>query len=64
LAFSWKRRSRQHSRAAHTLLAAANDRDGHWTHHDIRTALLWRHAIELDDLLAELVYDTRRKSPN
>jgi hypothetical protein len=55
LAFSWKRRSRQHSRAAHTLLAAANDRDGHWTHHDIRAALLWRHAIELDDCWPELV---------
>ena len=52
---TYTERTRQHSRAAQTLLAAANDRDGHWTHDDIRTAMLRRHAVELDDLLAFLL---------
>jgi|SRR6516165_6514616 hypothetical protein len=47
-------RTRQTSRAAQSLFAAANGHDRHWSHEDIRTALLRRHAVELDDLLAEL----------
>jgi hypothetical protein len=51
---TYAQRTRQHSRAAQTLLAAANDRDGHWTHDDIRHAIMRRQVVELDDLLAEL----------
>ena len=51
---TYAERTGQHSRAVQSLLAAANGHDGHWSHDDIRTALLRRHAVELDNLLAEL----------
>lgn len=52
---NYAERTRQNSRASKSLLAAVNGRaDQHWTHEDIRIALLRRHAIEIDELLAEL----------
>jgi hypothetical protein len=52
---TYAERTRQNSRATKSLLAAVNGRgDQHWSHDDIRTALLRRHVVELDELLEEL----------
>ena len=52
---TYSERTRQTSRAAQSLAAAVNGRaDDHWSHDTIRTALLRRHVVELEDLLAEL----------
>lgn len=42
------------SRAAQSLIKAANGHDEHWTHDDIRTALLRQTAVEIEDLVEEL----------
>lgn len=51
---TFAQRTGQNTRAAATLLAAANGHDQHWSHDEIRVALLRRHAVELEDLIAEL----------
>lgn len=52
---TYAERSGQTSRAANRLAAAVNGRaEQHWTHETIRSALLRRQAIEIDELLEEL----------
>jgi hypothetical protein len=53
---TYAERSGQTSRAAATLAAAVNGRadQPHWSHDEIRSALLRRHVIEVDELLEEL----------
>lgn len=50
---TYTERTGQLSRAAQTLISAANGHE-HWTHDEIRTALLRQCAVEIEDLLEEL----------
>lgn len=52
--FAYTERTRQNSRVAKSMLATVNGHGQHWSHDDIRTALLRRHAVEIDELLDEL----------
>lgn len=51
---TYAQRTRQGSRVARPLLEAVNGSGQHWSHADIRTALLRQRVIERDDLSAEL----------
>jgi hypothetical protein len=52
---SYAQRTQQTSRAALVLLAGVNgrDTDAHWSHDDIRAALIRRRAVEVEDLLED-----------